>query len=199
MWNRLLISGVWVLSAVTFPVEIVAGWRATGGYDWFDHTISELAMADCSTTCSPAHTWLNAALIVAGCNLVVGALSLARRLQGMRRRWPVAVVTALNGLSTLATGLVPLDQDPVLHFLVSAPALALAAVPVVLLAPITLRQRPLTLMVVQVVSVVALLAGVSASLWVDAPVPGLLERLAVWPSTLLLAAFGVWLTPTPRG
>ncbi|MEL4357488.1 MULTISPECIES: hypothetical protein [unclassified Luteococcus] len=70
-------AGLWLLSAVTLPVELVVGWLTGGRYDWLRQTISELGVACGETFCSSAHAWLNGALVLAGSALVVGTLLLA--------------------------------------------------------------------------------------------------------------------------
>ncbi|MEL4357489.1 MULTISPECIES: hypothetical protein [unclassified Luteococcus] len=84
----------------------------------------------------------------------------------------------------------PLDVDPGLHFLVSAPALALAAVPALVWLPLIRKRGPLRGVLVGIL-LLALAAGLAVALWLEAPLPGALERLAVWPSTLLIALLGV--------
>ena len=190
--RRLLLAALWLTTAITLPVELLAGLRSTGGYDWARRTISELGAATWNELGSPLHAWLNGAMVLAGLCLMVGAVWVAR-LPLPRRRLAAAGTLALVGLSTAATGLVPLDVDAAGHVLVSVPALALAPVPVLLLAPALLGACTTLLRAVRLLGWVSLVAGVVVALWLDAPVPGLLERVAVWPSTLLTAGGGAWL------
>ncbi len=91
------------------PAELFAGWTATGSYDWLDQTISELGTSECLSTCSPAHYVLNAAMVVSGLCLMIGASSLATQLAPGWRRQVAALSTGLVGLSTAATGAIPLS------------------------------------------------------------------------------------------
>lgn len=189
--RRYQVGGVlWAFSAMTLPAELLAGIRAGAGYDWTQRTISELGQVSCAAVCSPGHPWLNIAMMTSGACLILGAALLRPVLPPGRRGGVAAWSSAIAGLSTLATGLVPLDVEPALHYLVSIPALALAALPMLLLAgdllPWSGWLRPTT----TVVALLGIVAGVVIALWVEAPWPGLLERVAVWPSTVFMAVAG---------
>lgn len=191
MTRRPILTALWLATAITLPAELLAGLRSTGGYDWARRTISELGAATWNGLGSPLHTWLNGAMVLAGLCMMIGAVWVVRL--PLPRRLAAAGTLALVGLSTTATGLVPLDVDAAGHVLVSVPALALAPLPVLLLAPSFLGAGTTLLRAVRLLGWVGIVLGVVVALWLDAPVPGLLERVVVWPSTLLTAAGGAWL------
>ena len=179
-----------MLSAVTLPAEIVAGLLAAPQYDWLHQTISELGIPAGMLGGMPMHSVLNLALVLAGACLVAGTVLLLPSLGRGWRRGVGSGALLVCGASTAATGLIPLDVDVALHVLVSIPTLALAAVPGLALGPVLLRPGALRT-VVLAVSVLALPCGIVVGLWIDAPLPGLLERAAVWPTTVIIALLGV--------
>lgn len=197
--NRRITGGtLWVASGMTLPVELIAGSATRPRHSWAHDTISELGRITCGpASCSPLHDAVNLALVVTGACLAVGGILLAPWLASGVARGVVVACSVITGLSTAATGAVPLDVDPPLHFLVSAPALALAGIPPLLTVPRRITSRAVRLFV-YAVTVAGVIAGAAVSVWVEAPTPGLLERLAVWPSTVLLCWLG-WVLTRPDG
>ncbi len=106
-----------------------------------------------------------------------------------------AILWGISGLSSAATGLVPLDVDLPLHALVSFPVFVAQPVAMVTTAlAIRARHRRLSLLGLGL-GVVSFLAGVvflfTGS---SAEFGGLLERVALWPCFpwLPLLAVAVW-------
>ncbi|WP_433800607.1 DUF998 domain-containing protein [Actinomycetospora sp. CA-084318] len=155
-------------------VELLVAAVVPGPYSLVRSTISELGVA----AVSPGHAVINGAFVLFGTTLALGAL-LSRPGRTATVLWVVA------GLSSIATGLAPLDTAPVAHLVVSAPVF-LAQPVALLLTGLAARSRVAAgLGVVGVVASVLFLVGVLPDL------AGLLERLALWPGYVVLGVLGV--------
>jgi hypothetical membrane protein len=127
---------------------------------------------------------MNGSFIGFGALLVGGAVLLARVLGT-----PVAVLLVVSGLSSVATGLAPLDVDATAH--------ALAATPLFVAQPIALlvlgsRLRHTRRRLGWALLLAGVVTGTAAVLFVvvGGPASGLLERAALWPVLVAVAGFG---------
>ncbi|MDL5155139.1 DUF998 domain-containing protein [Actinomycetospora termitidis] len=144
-------------------------------YDLVTSTISELGVA----AVSPEHAVINGAFVLFGVTLTLGAVLGERPSRTARVLWVIA------GLSSVATGLAPLDTAPVAHFVVSTPVF-LAQPVALLLTGLAVRSRTAAALgVVSIVASAVFLLGLAPELG------GLLERLALWPGYLVLGVLGV--------
>lgn len=185
----------WWLQPLLLVLELAAVAAVSVPYSLVGSTISDLGARTCTTVaypsgpvavCSPWHAAVNAGFVVGGLLLAVGAL-MARRLLPRRRLSTTAVVLwVVSGLSGAATGLVPLDVDAGLHLLVSTPVFLAQPVAMVLTGVALRPRHPLVGWAGVVLGLVALLAGGTVALWLEAPALGLLERAALWPTSLYL-------------
>lgn len=106
--------------------ELVVAAATSGGYSFVSDSVSRLGEVGCSAAyCSPRHELMNGSFIGFGLLLAGGALLLARSLGP----W-VTGLLVVSGLSSVATGLAPLDQDATLH--------AMAATPLFVAQPVAL-------------------------------------------------------------
>ena len=106
--------------------EFVVAAATTGGYSFVADSVSRLGEIGCSAAyCSPRHALMNGSFMGFGVLLAGGAVLLARPLGP----W-VTGLLVVSGLSSVATGLAPLDQDATLH--------AIAATPLFVAQPIAL-------------------------------------------------------------
>ena len=165
--------------------EVVVAAATTGGYSFVSDSVSRLGEVGCSPAyCSPRHELMNGSFIGFGLLLAGGAALLSRALGP----WATGLLL-VSGLSSVATGLAPLDQDGTLHALAATP-LFLAQPTALLVLGARLRDsRPRlakALMTTGAVTGVAALGFVVSS---GGPASGALERLALWPVLLGLAAF----------
>lgn len=188
----------WLVQPLYLLAEVVTATAVTVPYSFADNTISDLGASTCTTiayrfgdvpVCSPWHPVLNIALVVSGALMIIGAL-FVRHLAARgwaRGLWIVA------GLSSIGTGLVPLDRDLDLHVIVSLPALF--AMPLALLATgLKLSRGKLA-----VVGLVCLAAAVTFVVRAAEPeLGGLFERIALWPGYLWLGMAGVIVLRGPR-
>lgn len=155
-------------------VELLVAALVPGPYSLVGDTISELGVA----AVSPAHAVINGAFVLFGTTLALGAL-----LSDLGRLPTVLWVVA--GLSSIATGLAPLDSAPVAHLVVSAPVF-LAQPVALLLTGLAVRSRTATgFGVVSVVGSLLFLGGLAPG------ASGLVERLALWPGYVVVGVLGV--------
>lgn len=200
--------GAWclLLQPSYLLVELLVAAQVTTSYGLITRTISDLGVTSCGLVpypgapgpvCSPAHAWLNVSFVLFGLALAAGFPATHSRWPPARLRTTATVLWVVAGLSSVATGLVPVDLAPDVHLLVSTPVF-LAQPVALLLSGLGTGDR-----------VAALAAAVSlgaAAVFVTGTiggVDGLLERLALWPGYLWLGIAGarllVHLEPTePR-
>ncbi|MFS3130341.1 DUF998 domain-containing protein [Nocardioides sp. Bht2] len=172
--------------------EIVAAAATTGGYSFVADSVSRLGEVGCSEAfCSPRHELMNGSFVGFGILLIVGAALLHRALGPWARS-----LLVISGLSSVATGLAPLDQSATLHAIAATPLFV--AQPVALLVLGT-RLRPGQPRLAAVLTATGFLVAAAALAFVfsgDGTATGILERLALWPVLVALAAFAA--TTLPR-
>lgn len=165
--------------------ELVVASATRGGYSVVSDSVSRLGEVGCSASyCSPRQAWMNGAFVVFGVLLAAGAALLGRRLGAV-----VTTLLVVSGLSSVATGLAPLDRDAALHTLAAAPLFAAQPAALVVLGLRTRVSRPVlgrALVVTGGVTAIAAAGFVAAG---DGSAAGALERLALWPVLLALAAY----------
>ena len=185
-------AALWLVRPAYVVVELVVAAATTGGYRLADDTVSDLGAVGCSpASCSPRHELMNGTFVGVGVLLALGAVLLAARLGPV-----VSVLLVVAGLSSAATGLAPVDEDPTLHGLAATPLFVCQPVALLLLAR-TLRPAHvgvaralfLTGSVTAAAAVGFLLVGAGAA-------AGVLERLALWPVLVALAVVAVVVSPT---
>lgn len=197
--GRLLLVGAaaWLVQPLYVVAEVVAAAASTAPYSVLDQTISDLGATTCTEVeypygpvevCSPAHLFVDGGLVLSGVLLAVGAVLLARTVLPRRRSTTAATVAwGVAGASAVATGLVPVDRDLVLHSVVALPALVAQPVALLLLGA-SLRgwsaRLALPTVLVGVVSVVGAVAFLVTA--TEPALTGFWERLGFWPTYLWL-------------
>jgi len=177
--------------------EFVVAAGTTGGYSFLADSVSRLGEVGCSEAyCSARHGLMNGSFVGFGALLAGGAVMLARPLGP----W-VTGLLVVSGLSSIATGFAPLDQDAALH--------AIAATPLFIAQPIALvvlgvRLRGKQPRLARALLCTGVVTGASAALFVlsgGGPVAGGLERLALWPVLVGVAGYAwtVWTSRPGRG
>ena len=165
--------------------EFVAAAATTGGYSFLADSVSRLGEIGCTPTyCSPSHAVMNGSFVGFGVLLAGGAALLARPLGP----W-VTGLLVVSGLSSVATGLAPLDQDGTLHALAAGPLFVCQPIALVALGVRLREDRPRLARALVTTGAVTGAAAVSFVLFGDSPVAGGLERLALWPVLIGLAGF----------
>ncbi len=177
-----------LLQCASFPAEVFAAVRFSPPYDWVSNTISDLGARSCTSVpyphgniavCSPLNAVMNGAMLLGGAALIVLTIT-ARRVDGFRGTAGAAWV--ISGLSTMLTGLVPLDVDPVLHVLVSTPVFIASPIAVLLGA---FQKAGALRGAGAAVGAASLFVGALFLVSHDlSAYGGLLERLSLWPPIL---------------
>jgi len=166
--------------------EVVTAAATTGGYSFVHDSVSRLGEIGCSPEyCSPRHAVMNGSFMGFGALLVGGAVLSARSLGP----WATALLV-VSGLSSVATGFAPLDQDSTMH--------AIAATPLFVAQPISLAvigtrlrgDRPRLSAALMATAAVTGTAAVMFVLTGGETASGALERLSLWPVLVGLAAVG---------
>ena len=118
--------------------EYVVAAATTGGYGFVADSVSRLGEVGCSAAyCSPRHALMNGSFMVFGVLLAGGALLLARALGP----W-VTGLLVVSGLSSVATGLAPLDRDATLHALAAGPLFVAQPIALLVLGARLRDDRP---------------------------------------------------------
>jgi hypothetical membrane protein len=177
-------AALWLLRPAYILVEFVVAAATTGGYRFADDTVSDLGAVGCSpVSCSPRHELMNGTFVGVGLLLALGAVLLAARLGPA-----VTVLLVIAGLSSVATGLAPIDENAMLHTLAAAPLFVCQPLALLLLA------RALRTAHVRLAGALLLTGSVTAAATVgyllvgNGAGVGVLERLALWPVLVALAA-----------
>ncbi len=171
---------------VYIATEYVVAAATTGGYSFLSDSVSRLGEVGCSTGyCSPRHELMNGSFIVFGALLAVGAFLLARSL-GL---WATGLLL-ISGLSSVATGLAPLDQNATLHAIAATPLFVAQPVALIVLGARLRTGRPRLAKALVAVGVLTGTAAVAFVLPGGGAASGVLERIALWPVFLALAGFG---------
>jgi hypothetical membrane protein len=174
-----------LLRPTYIATEYVTAAATTGGYSFVSDSVSRLGEIGCSEGyCSPRHEVMNASFMGYGVLLAGGALLLARPLGP----W-VTGLLVVSGASSYATGLAPLDQGAALHTLAAAPLFVAQPVALLVLGHRLKDVRPRLAKGLFVTGVVTAAAAIGFVVSGDGQAAGALERLALWPVLLGLAAF----------
>lgn len=152
--------------------EFVVAAATTGGYSFLADSVSRLGEVGCSAAfCSPRHELMNGSFMGFGALLAGGAVLLARPLGP----W-VTGLLLVSGLSSVATGLAPLDQDVTLHAIAAAPLFIAQPIALILLGARLRNDRPRLAWALLTTGAVTSAAAVSFVLSGDGPTSGALER-----------------------
>ncbi|WP_235734432.1 DUF998 domain-containing protein [Nocardioides alcanivorans] len=165
--------------------EFLVATATRGGYSFASDSVSRLGEIGCSAAyCSPRHELMNGSFIGFGALLAGGAVLLSRPLGP----W-VTGLLVVSGLSSVATGLAPLDQDATLHAIAAAPLFVAQPIALIVLGVRLRNDRPRPAAALLATGVLTGTAAVSFVLFGDGPASGALERLALWPVLIGLAGF----------
>lgn len=189
-------AACWLAQPVYLVVELVAAAMSTAPYSLLHRTISDLGATTCTTigypsqgvpVCSPANLAVNGSFVLFGLAMVAGAVLLRSRLPEGGLTSAAVVAWVVAGLSSVGSGLTPLDQLLELHALVSAPGIAVSGVAVLLTAVVLARSWSRSWWVAVVLGAVSTAAGVLMLVRLEVQWGGLIERVALWPSFAVCA------------
>lgn len=173
--------------------EVVVAAATTGGYSFVADSVSRLGEVGCSDAyCSPRHEIMNGSFVGFGVLLAGGAVLLTRSLGP----WATGLLV-ISGLSSVATGLAPLDQDVTLHAIAATPLFVAQPIALIVLGARLRGSRPRLSRALLATGALTSAAAVGFVLSGDGAASGALERLALWPVLVGLAGYA-W-TQVPRG
>lgn len=183
MWGAVLL----LLRPVYVVLELVVAALTTGDYSLIHDTVSDLGALDCLPAfCSPSHDLMNGTFIGIGILLAAGAVLLAPRFG----RVPTALLV-VAGLSSVVTGLAPIDQGATAHALAAAPLFVCQPVALLLLGRAVRGSHSRLAVGLVLTGAGTAVAAVGFILAGDAGGAGLWERVALWPVLFALAVAGV--------
>lgn len=176
---------LFLLRPTYIATEVVTAAATTGGYSFVADSVSRLGEVGCSAAyCSPRHEVMNGSFVAYGVALAAGAVLLARPLGP----WATGLLV-VSGVSSCATGLAPLDQDATLHAIAATPLFVGQPLALLLLGARLRGERPRLSTALLATGAVTTAAAVGFIVSGDEQAAGALERLALWPVLLGLAAF----------
>ncbi|GAA1854054.1 hypothetical protein GCM10009714_39030 [Microlunatus capsulatus] len=191
----------WLVQPLYVVAELVTAAGSTAPYSLADQTISDLGATTCTSVgypygavavCSPRHLLLNGSLVLFGALLALGAVLLHRSLPRRRSARAATVAWVVVGLSSAATGLVPLDRDLTLHALVALPGLLASPVALLLLGGALRSIAPRTAVLTAAAGLLSAVGAVAFLATASSPeLGGVRERVAFWPSYLWVPVVAV--------
>lgn len=191
-------AAMWLVQPVYVLAEVATAARVTAPYSFRDNTISDLGASTCGViaypfgpvpVCSPWHVLLDGSFIVFGLFLGVAAILLRGWLPPGTLRTTAMVLWVVSALSSIATGLVPLDRDLALHTVVSLPMFLAQPLALVSLGVALRHRHPgLAWSAILTGGLCAMAALAFLTRPGSAELGGLLQRLALWPGYFWVAA-----------
>lgn len=187
---------------IAVQLLVATRWSA-GDYDLTVNTISDLGAVSCTTigaaygpvaVCSPWHALMNAAFVLIGACLALGAVLASRDLAGRRTTWVAGLLLVVSGVSSAAVGLAPLDSAPALHTQVALPVFVAQPIALVLLGLGWRHALPRVSRGFLVAGLVAAAGGIAFGVTLVVGEPGgLYERVSLWSCHLGVALLGATL------
>ncbi|MBJ8343071.1 DUF998 domain-containing protein [Antrihabitans sp. YC2-6] len=180
-----------------FLAEVVVAMAWPIQYDVTSNSISNLGDTTCDiggrtgsgAICSPLHLVMNLTFITTGVLVAVGAIGLRELVPAGVHRTTAVFLLVVGGISCALVGLVPVNVDPALHWIVAAPTFLARNVAMGVVAwPLIRRWRCFGAWTV--VCATAGTVGIFSSLLHTAPF-GIAERLALYPFTIWAITAGV--------
>jgi hypothetical membrane protein len=186
---------IWIATLEYFAIQAIVAGAFLPAYDWTQNTISDLGNTrPCGEQqfCSPRHALMNTGLVILGVVMIAGAILTHQEFKDRRRaRWGFLSM-AIAGLGATVVGFAPENVHHTLHLVAAFVAIGFGNLALVIFAcrlpELNLRFRVLTWL--------AVLIGVPGCLlfvlqnYVAGK--GATERIAAYPVTAWLLAFGVY-------
>lgn len=175
----------WAVRPAYLVIEVFVAIFSVGGYSFVDDTVSDLGTA----RFSDAPAVMNASFVVFGALMAFGAVALFGRFGRDRIGIAASALLVVSGVSSIAVGLIPVDQYPDGHVLAAAPLFIAQPAALVLLGLAVRHRRPRTGAVV--VGIGALCAAAALVFIAFDDLAGVTERIALWPVFVVLAVLGL--------
>ncbi|HEU5002490.1 MAG TPA: DUF998 domain-containing protein [Actinomycetota bacterium] len=194
---------VWMAAASYFVVQlgVAQAWN-NPGYSWLNNSISDLGTTVCThAICSPRHAWMNTEFFVLGLIMATGAVLIYQEFtdgepeQRLRARIGFAAFV-ICGVGAMVVGAFPENLSRTMHIIGAIPGIAAGTVGIFILArALTLPEglRVPMLAVPPVAIGAGILFAVHINLGIGA---GTMERIAAYPASVWLIAFGAYIART---
>lgn len=195
---------IFTASALYFLVQVIAAWVYTPSYSLVTNTISDLGVTSCGTygspgICSPRWWLMNyAGFLLLGVVMVIGSALLyhefTERPPPQRRAAMIGFsLVALGGFGSILVGFFPENQNGTMHILGAALAIgvgnvAILVLGVILILPESMRRSMLMFSSLALVALVCFASHRSFGIG-----RGTMERVAAYPVTIWLIAFGLYI------
>jgi hypothetical membrane protein len=204
---------IYLLSIFYFLAQIIVGWVWNPPYSLVHNTISDLGNTGCDqagypNVCSPRWLLMDIAFVVLGLVMLVGSLFIYQEFTFAKRAKPdperIAAFVgfsfmAVAGLGSILVGVRPENTTAFLHSTGAGIAIGLGNIGILVLA-LVLRSLPEGLRTfMRFFSVLSLLAAICFATGHDFGIgQGGMERIAAYPMTVWLIAFGMYISRTHR-
>lgn len=202
-------AGLWALSALILPLQLVVALRWPDGYSLAENAISDLGVTSCRRftegiaqarfVCSPWHDLFNFGVVLCGALTALGAILLLGRWGTFMGRVGT-VLAAVSGVFVAVVGLAPWDLYPQVHDAAALAQAVLQWLAMLLLAAAgrgRFRIVTCALVALSVASFCNFVLSLEGEESVILPF-GVAERLAFDTLTLWTAAVGVRILAASR-
>jgi len=187
------------MSIQYYLVQIIVARSWTTPYSWASNQISDLGNTACGQysdrfVCSPLHALMNASFIALGITMIAGSVLIYHEFRRSRGTVVGFGSMAIAGVGSLLVGLFPENANIVLHTTGASLVFIIGNISLVVLG-LTL-EMPLPLKMFTILSgaialAALLLAETHAQLVIG---PGGIERLVVFPQSIWLIVFGIYMS-----
>lgn len=191
---------LWIASVQYYVLQIVAAlaWH-TPAYSWQLNAISDLGNTACGLyadryVCSPLHGLMNLSFMVLGITMIVGATLIYRGFEKTPGTAIGFTFMGIAGVGTILVGIFPENSIGLLHslgallpFLIGN--LGMVVLGAVLDIPRWLRWYSLASGIVSLLALIFLTSGQFLGLGF-----GGMERMVVYPQTMWLIVFGIYVS-----
>jgi hypothetical membrane protein len=196
---------IFTAAALYFVVQIIAAWVFTPSYSLVSNSISDLGETSCGGysspgICSPRWWLMNyAGFLVLGLIMVIGSALLyheftERSPQERRAAMFGFALMALAGLGSILVGFFPENENRTMHILGAFLAIAIGNVAILVLGGVLTLPESMrrSMLMFNSLALVALLCFAShRSFGIGR---GTMERIAAYPVTIWLIAFGLYVS-----
>jgi hypothetical membrane protein len=186
---------IWIATLEYFVIQAVVAGAFLPAYDWAQNTISDLGNTrPCGEQqfCSPRHALMNTGLVILGLVMIAGAILTHQEFNDRRRaRWGFLSM-AIAGLGATIVGFAPENVHHTLHLVAAFVAIGFGNLALVIFA-CRLTELNLPFRILTGVPVLIGLPGCLLFVFHDYVAgKGATERIAAYPVTAWLLAFGVY-------
>jgi hypothetical membrane protein len=195
---------IWILSAFYFLAQVVVAWVWNPPYSLVHNTISDLGNTACGPygnayVCSPRHTLMNIAFILLGVVMASGSWLIYQEFTNKEGAERVAAfigftLMAIAGVGVLLVGVFPENTVGTAHKVgaglgIGAGNIGIFILGLVLALPEGMRRYMLLFSATSLTALVCFAGHRYFGIG-----PGTMERVAAYPETVWLIAFGIFIS-----